>query len=578
MLKRLLVAMVGLVGVVVVALGVASATLWRADDVLVAELRADEPLVVTDPGVLELADARVTVRAEADGPVVLAVGRDTDVVGWVGTDAHERVTGLAGWHELAADVVATPTPSAAATDAPEAEAAPEEEAAPEAAPEAEAAPEVAPEAEAAPEGDTVAPDDGTAEDAAPVDAAATVPDPTGSDLWIVETRGDGEAELTWSAQPGRWSLLAASVDGSPLRVSLAWPQVVTTPWLWPCVVAGSLLVLLAAGLLLRDVQRSRRRQDEAWTPVATGPLPVVGPDGQPTTLTRRQLRELAARGATPALVGTAPRQADTRPGAEQDARTSAGPEALETERADRADRSDAPPAAATAGSDAAAAARTPGAPRWSVGGPGPSPWSAGRHDRPAADARPSVPGPGEVQTPAPGASPSPEQVHPAGRPAWLSRGGSAPGSQQLPAPGAPGSPDDTRSPGPRLGAVSRTEAPARRSQRAVPSSAPPPRADPPERPGWAPVPPVPSATTGRPSSPDALRTGPADSSASRGPRPDEPQGGTPRPAWLRDAPVPSGPRSAAAGDASGGSRADAWRRAWGLPATDDDSTTQEENR
>ena len=111
MLKRLIVAVVGFVGVVVIALGVASATLWRADDVLVADLRADEQLVVTDPGVLELAGPEVTVRAEADGPVVLAIGRDTDVTGWVGDDPHQRVTGLSGWHELAADAVAAPTPT-----------------------------------------------------------------------------------------------------------------------------------------------------------------------------------------------------------------------------------------------------------------------------------------------------------------------------------------------------------------------------------------------------------------------------------------------------------------------------------
>src|SRR5690606_33481564 len=134
-------------------------------DVLVAELRADEPLVVTDPGVLELADAKVTVRAVADGPVVLAVGRDTDVVGWIGEDPHQRVTGLAGWHELAAAAVEAPAPTPTATDDADASdgedgAQPEGDAAPE--DEAQAAPEG--DAEAAPEGEGDAAADGEGSD------------------------------------------------------------------------------------------------------------------------------------------------------------------------------------------------------------------------------------------------------------------------------------------------------------------------------------------------------------------------------------------------------------------------------
>ncbi|WP_046527809.1 hypothetical protein [Cellulomonas sp. FA1] len=146
MLKRLVIAFVGLVGAVVIALGVASATLWRADDVLVADLRADAPIVVTEPGVLELAASEVTVRVEADGPVVLAVGRDTDVDGWVGDDAHQRVTGLAGWHELAAEDVAAPAPEATPEDEAtlEGEAPADGEATPEGeAPAGEAAPRTA---------------------------------------------------------------------------------------------------------------------------------------------------------------------------------------------------------------------------------------------------------------------------------------------------------------------------------------------------------------------------------------------------------------------------------------------------
>ncbi|ADG73994.1 conserved hypothetical protein [Cellulomonas flavigena DSM 20109] len=670
MVKRLVVAVVGLVGVVVIALGVASATLWRADDVLVAELRAGEPLVVTDPGVLELAADEVTVRAEADGPVVLAIGRDTDVAGWVGEDPHERVTGLSGWHALAAEEVAAPTPTATAPADDEA-------------PADGGSGEAPADGGSAAEGDQVA--DGEAsedgEAAAGQDAAPTVPDPSGSDLWVAEQRGDGEAQITWTAQPGRWSVLAASTQGTPLRVSLAWPQVVTTPWLWPGVVVGSLLVLLSAALLLRDVVRARRGKDAGWTPVGTGPVPVVDGSGTPVGLTRRQLRELAAHHAAgagvraphdarpggappiehgqPVPVGAAgtvgaasqppadePQDVPAAPGgvrgafasvapatrralrsvtsrgAAGDAQTPDAPAAdvpataapVGPERADRpAWRPTPPPATPTPGAvsperpsrddapttavPAASAGWTPagaggaptsavpaptgrpgGSPRWSVGS-GASPWTSGHPSDSAPSTVPAVPaasapaGPGNPA----GGGGRPSPAH--GRPAWLGPATGAtpavPGaSHRLPPPGAPGSPDAPRRPD--AGPV--PSAPG--GGRAVPRAA---AGAPAPRPGGS-APPAPGAPTGRatgpdvPRRPDAPRPSGAASPVAGAPvpSPDAATPATPRPAWLRDAPVPTGPRSGSSPEQGGGSRADAWRRAWGLPPTDDDTGSQEE--
>ncbi|GIG30229.1 hypothetical protein [Cellulomonas marina] len=255
MLTRLIHAAVGVVGVVLVLLGVASATLWRADDVLRATATARTPLVVTDLGVLELGGDPVTVRVTAPGgaPVVLAVGRDTDVAGWVGTDAVTRVTGLSDWDTLATTTTSTATPTPTA--------------------EGSASPAPSESAEAPAEGE-----------------AAAVADPAGSDLWVVQATGEGSAELVWPAQEGRWTLLAAAPGGERPTISLAWPRVVTTPWLWPLVVSGAVLVLLSAVLLARGVARARRREEPL--PVTTGSLPVVtDPDGVPLTPTRRRLRE-----------------------------------------------------------------------------------------------------------------------------------------------------------------------------------------------------------------------------------------------------------------------------------------------
>ena len=157
MLKRLTTAAVGVVGLVVIGLGIASATVWRADDVLVATTSGGAHTLVTDPGVLELGGDPVTVKVSVPdgGTVVLAVGRDTDVAGWVGSDAHGKVTGLSAWHTLAVDDVAAPAPTPTPTDAAAAEPAPADAASP------------TPTAAATDE---------------PVPAA----DPTGSDLWVAE--------------------------------------------------------------------------------------------------------------------------------------------------------------------------------------------------------------------------------------------------------------------------------------------------------------------------------------------------------------------------------------------------------
>ena len=104
MLHRVLASLLCVLGAAALALGIASATAWRADDVLVADAVAADgtTMIVTEPGVLDLAADQVTVTATVPrGDVVVALGRSGDVDAWVGTDAHTRVTGLSAWHHLA---------------------------------------------------------------------------------------------------------------------------------------------------------------------------------------------------------------------------------------------------------------------------------------------------------------------------------------------------------------------------------------------------------------------------------------------------------------------------------------------
>ena len=431
MRKRVITAAAGVVGLVVIGLGVASATVWRADDVLTATTTASSHVVVTDPGVLELGGDPATVRVTAaDGAeVVVVVGRDTDVDGWVGSDRYTRVTGLSAWDALAT-TPGQPDPSAAPTDAPTPAPSGSASAAPSATPapsgSASAAPTAAASAAATQAASAAATPAASATPtpqetaaAAEAPAAPTQASPAGNDNWVAQAMGDGSAELVWPAQPGRWSLLAVSRGTAEPTLSISWPRVVTTPWLWPCVVVGGLITLAAGLLLLRDV--ASRRQ-VAWEPVLTDSVPVV-PDGTP--LTRRQLREAqqaaqARRPATGALPRvTGPQQTVAAP--HEEGRHAAagvpasGPSAQrpgETARSDETRSSAAAhaasPSGAPSGTHAAPSGTRPGAapadpigtrpgaapaaagtglgPSWAAGGPTPS------SSAPAGPAAPTAPG------------------------------------------------------------------------------------------------------------------------------------------------------------------------------------------
>lgn len=626
MRKRVITAAVGVVGLVVIGLGVASATLWRADDVLVATATASTHVVVSDPGVLELGGDPATVRVTAAGSdVVAVVGRDTDVDGWVGSDPYTRVTGLSGWDALATTTgePVVPTPGADATPDPAATGTPAPTAT---APATTAA--TAPATAAATADPSAGATPGTD---APAEAPAQV-SPAGNDNWVAEASGKGSVELVWPAQSGRWSLLAVSTGAAEPTVEISWPRVVTTPWLWPCVVVGALLALGAALVLLRGWSANRAG---SWEPVHTGTVPVV-PDGRP--LTRRELREAAQAsrggsgqphsGALPRVTGaqqvvpphdegrhassTDPRTAPASAPAPSPMPPAAGQSAPLSRRAMRssgtpptatvpavpsgapASPNPARPAASAPGdrlspaptADRAAAATTERFPSVPTGGPPAPASSQPSTTSPRASSAPPVEAP-------PAAGTAPRATPPTARPeaATAATGPALPG----PVPASPAT----------SAGVSGRSAWGRRpgvgnDLPATPAAAPQARPEPTVAVGGpTPAPDQsPSPEHGGRTRPSWLGTAGATAASTRsvgaGPTPAGPAGGPtvsgapgggsvlPTPGgWIPRGPDPdassSPARPAPTGDpgAEGtgprpadpaGSRADAWRRAWGLPA------------
>ncbi len=131
-------------------------------------------------------------------------------------------------------------------------------------------------------------------------------------MWLEEATGAGSASLRWSDQPGRWQLLAAGVGEGAVAptVELSWPRQVETPFLWPGVIGGAVLILLGLGIGAASLRPRRRGPSGGTTTSATPAVAAAGategtssdedgtPDGEVPTdtaqvrmLTRRELRE-----------------------------------------------------------------------------------------------------------------------------------------------------------------------------------------------------------------------------------------------------------------------------------------------
>ena len=105
MIRRIVSVIATVLGLVVIALAVCSATVWRPSATVQATLAQtpDQHYVLTEPGVLGLVDSSVSITATAEGrPVFLAVAYTVDAKAWLADDPYLSVTGLTDWNTLSA--------------------------------------------------------------------------------------------------------------------------------------------------------------------------------------------------------------------------------------------------------------------------------------------------------------------------------------------------------------------------------------------------------------------------------------------------------------------------------------------
>lgn len=231
MIRRIIAAVLIVLGLGTVGAAIASATAWKPDTTVTVPLPAQPTVnyVITDPGVLNIVNETVKVRAVADdpeSPVFLAMGRTDEIEAWVAPSDHGKITGLETWEELSYTTVTGVEPEADDED-DEAEEGEEEE-------------------------DT---------DANPAD----------SDMWVEEVNGIGEAAYTWQEIPGQWSMIVATDGSTPApMVELTWEREVPTPALIPGIIVGSLLTVIGLALLIWAlIKRQRDDTDEEELEVET---------------------------------------------------------------------------------------------------------------------------------------------------------------------------------------------------------------------------------------------------------------------------------------------------------------------
>nr|WP_272902128.1 hypothetical protein [Brevibacterium daeguense] len=211
-------------------------TLWSPDDRITAAVTLDDPgpLVVVEPGVLNLYQTPATLTVTGEGELSISQASKESIDAWVGETSHTVITGLADESTLAAEKV---------------------------------------------------------------DGEPRAPNPAGGDLFEGQVSGEVEVTLDWDSEPARSTFLIASDGEAPAAstVRISWPNSAGTPWAVPLMIVGGVLIVLGGLLGFRDYRRGRqdrqrrearqaRRRKLAETGAAFAIVPVValagcgGPD------------------------------------------------------------------------------------------------------------------------------------------------------------------------------------------------------------------------------------------------------------------------------------------------------------
>lgn len=199
-MRYILAAVSLVISLVLLGLGIGQRTIWAPPETIVAQLEqsTDAQILVISGETMNQHDGRQTLSVSGNGPITAVVGRDHDVLGWVGETEHALV-------QLdAADALSLE--------------------------------ELGGDSEPAP---TIA----------------------GSDMWIEEHEGEGSVSFPIDLPVG-YSIAIQGEPGqaAPAALRIEWPFDAKTPLFGPLMTAGFVFLALALVLFLLALRRHRRRR------------------------------------------------------------------------------------------------------------------------------------------------------------------------------------------------------------------------------------------------------------------------------------------------------------------------------
>lgn len=223
------------VAAVMIVAGIAQRTIFAPPSQVTAAatVPADTRYVVIDSAVLNAHPGQQTLSVSGSKNAktqMVAYGRTADVKAWLADQKYATIAYRAG---DSAVTVKTVTPKSGATGS--------SGAASTAAPAPTATPTPAPTG------------------AATTQAAAPGPNPAGSDLWLDEFDGQ-DAQVTKMNVPSGVSVIVAG-DGTapaPDKIVLTWPVDTSTPWAFPLIIGGLVLLVIGIALYLWGLYTHRR--------------------------------------------------------------------------------------------------------------------------------------------------------------------------------------------------------------------------------------------------------------------------------------------------------------------------------
>lgn len=205
-----------ILGLLLAGIGVGLLTVWASDEVPTAATQEvqDAPLTVIGDEVIDPEQEREEFTISAEGEYTIALARTQDIEAWVGDAAHVTIGAVQEGTEDAPATIETQY----------------------------------------------------------TEGEATVPDPSGSDLWAASETTEGDLRYRWSApdDSGEWSLLIFR-DGeepAPAAVTVELPEEEDSLLGTVLIVLGALSILLGIFLLYRAL--AARRRDREAEPAAVG--------------------------------------------------------------------------------------------------------------------------------------------------------------------------------------------------------------------------------------------------------------------------------------------------------------------